>query len=130
MELLWQSRKVGHIGDQVHDMKNSVDDPKAMMTRVVDRKAVTASSAEMPVLPAIFIGRDAVVNNIADYLVSDEIAHSRVFILAPGALGHGEDIDCTGGYNIRQLSKSLKGAPILGASYQCKPTQRLPPPSF
>jgi hypothetical protein len=80
------AQKVDHIGDQVHDMKSSVDDLKAMMTRV-DRNASIASSAQMPVPPAIFIGRDAVVNKIADHLVSGDMARSRVFILAPGGMG-------------------------------------------
>ena len=80
------AQKVDRIGDQVHDMKSSVDDLKAMMTRV-DRNASTASSAEMPVPPAIFIGRDAVVNKIADHLASGDMARSRVFILAPGGTG-------------------------------------------
>ena len=80
------AQKVDYIGDQVHDMKSSVDDLKAMMTRV-DRNAVIASSADMPVPPAIFIGRDAVVNKIADHLVSGDIARSRIFILAPGGMG-------------------------------------------
>ena len=79
------AQKVDLIGDQVHDMKSSVDDLKAMMTRV-DRNA-TASAAEMPVPPTIFIGRDAVVNKIADHLVSGDVARSRVFILAPGGMG-------------------------------------------
>ena len=43
-----------------------------------------ASPAQMPVPPPILIGRDAVVNKIADHLVSADIARSRVFILAPG----------------------------------------------
>jgi tetratricopeptide (TPR) repeat protein len=86
-------KKVDLIGDQVHDvkssvddMKSSVDDLKAMMTRV-DQNASIASSAQMPVPPTIFIGRDAVVNKIADHLVSSDIARSRVFILAPGGMG-------------------------------------------
>ena len=93
-------QKVDHIGDQVHDMKSavlhmkssvhdmksSVHDLKAMMTRV-DQNASIASSAQMPVPPTIFIGRDAVVNKIADHLVSGDIARSRVFILAPGGMG-------------------------------------------
>ena len=80
------AEKVDHIGDQVQDMKSSVDDLKAMMTRV-DHNASTASSAQMPVPPAIFIGRDAVVNKIADHLASGDMARSRVFILAPGGTG-------------------------------------------
>ena len=79
-------QKVDHIGDQVQDMKSSVDVLKAMITRV-DRNAMIISSADMPVPPAIFIGRDAVVNEIAEYLVSGDIARSRVFILAPGGMG-------------------------------------------
>jgi tetratricopeptide (TPR) repeat protein len=79
------AQKVDLIGDQVHDMKSSVDDLKAMMTRV-ERNAI-ASAAEMPIPPTIFIGRDAVVNKIADHLVSGDIARSRVFILAPGGMG-------------------------------------------
>ena len=78
-------QKVDLIGDQVHDMKSSVDDLKAMMTRV-DRNAI-ASAAEMPIPPTIFIGRDAVVSKIADHLVSGDVARSRVFILAPGGMG-------------------------------------------
>ena len=80
------AQKVDHIGDQVQDVKSSVDELKAMMTRV-DRNASIASSAEMPVPPAIFIGRDAVVNKIADHLVSGDITRTRVFILAPGGTG-------------------------------------------
>ena len=57
-----------------------MDDLKSMMTRV-DRNALVASSAYMPVPP---IRWDAVVNNIVDHLVSGDIAYSRVFILAPG----------------------------------------------
>ena len=79
------TQKVDLIGDQVQDMKSSVDELKAMMTRV-DRNAI-ASSAEMPIPPTIFIGRDAVVGKIADHLVSGEIGRSRVFILAPGGTG-------------------------------------------
>ena len=79
-------QKVDHIGDQVQDMKSSVDVLKAMITRV-DRNAMIISSADMPVPPAIFIGRDAVVNEIAEYLVSGDITRSRVFILAPGGMG-------------------------------------------
>ena len=82
------AKKVDHIGDKVDDMKCSVDDLKTMMTRVKrNRDAVIASSGQMPVPPAIFIGRDAVVNKIADHLVSGDIARSRVFILAPGGTG-------------------------------------------
>jgi len=80
------AKKVDYIGDQVHDMKSSVDDLKAMMTRA-DRNASIASSGSMPVPPTIFIGRDAVVNKIADHLVSGDMARSRVFILAPGGTG-------------------------------------------
>ncbi|KIM49725.1 hypothetical protein M413DRAFT_115292 [Hebeloma cylindrosporum] len=80
------AQKVDLIGDQVHDMKSSVDELKAMMTRV-DRDASIASSAEMPLPPAIFIGRDAVVNKIAGHLVSGDISRSRVFIVAPGGTG-------------------------------------------
>ena len=80
------SQKVDNIENKVDDMKSSVDDLKAMMTRV-ERNAVIASSGEMPVPPAIFIGRDTVVNKIADHLVSGDIARSRVFILAPGGTG-------------------------------------------
>ncbi|KIM49724.1 hypothetical protein M413DRAFT_21884 [Hebeloma cylindrosporum] len=80
------AQKVDLIGDQVHDMKSSVDDLKAMMIRV-DRDASIASAAEMPLPPAIFIGRDAVVNRIAGHLVSGDISRSRVFILAPGGTG-------------------------------------------
>jgi len=79
-------QKVDLIGDQVHDVKSSVDDLKAMMTRV-DQNASIASSAQMPVPPTIFIGRDGVVNKIADHLVSGDVARSRVFILAPGGMG-------------------------------------------
>ena len=70
---------------KVDDLKSSVDDLKAMITRV-DRNLI-ASSAEMPTPPTIFIGRDAVVSKIADHLVSGEIRRSRVFILAPGGMG-------------------------------------------
>jgi len=80
------AQKVDYIGDQVHDMKSSVDELKAMMTRV-DRNASIASSGSMPVPPTIFVGRDAVVNKIADHLVSGDMARSRVFILAPGGMG-------------------------------------------
>ncbi|KIM49720.1 hypothetical protein M413DRAFT_115102 [Hebeloma cylindrosporum] len=80
------AKKVDIIGDQVHDMKSSVDELKAMMKRV-DRDASIASSAEMPLPPAIFIGRDAVVNKIAGHLVSGDISRSRIFILAPGGTG-------------------------------------------
>ena len=66
-------------------MRSSVDDLKAMMIRV-DRNTIV-SSVEMPTPPTIFIGRDAVVNKIADHLVSGEIARSRVCILAPGGMG-------------------------------------------
>ena len=80
------SKKVDHIGDKVDGIKSSVDNLKAMMTRV-ERDAVIASSSQMPVPPSIFIGRDAVVNKIADHLVSGDMARSRVFILAPGGTG-------------------------------------------
>jgi tetratricopeptide (TPR) repeat protein len=80
------AQKVDYIGDQMHDMKSSVNDLKAMMTRV-ERNASIASLSSMPVPPAIFIGRDAVVNKIADHLVSGDMARSRVFILAPGGTG-------------------------------------------
>ena len=78
-------QKVDLIGDQVHDMKSSVDELKAMMTRV-DRDTI-ASSAEMPMPPRIFIGRDTVVGKIAAHLVSGDITRSRIFILAPGGMG-------------------------------------------
>ena len=69
------AQKVDHIGDQVQDMKSSVDvkldDLKAMLTQV-DRNPVIASSADKPVPPSVFIGRDAVVNKIDDHLVSPE----------------------------------------------------------
>jgi hypothetical protein len=77
------AQKVDLIGDQVYDMKSSVDDLKAMMTQV-EHNAVITSSAQMP---AIFIGRDKLVSTIADHLVSGDIARSRVFILAPGGTG-------------------------------------------
>ena len=88
-------QKVDHIGDQVQDVKSSVDDLKkdvksrvddlkAMMTRV---DVLVATSADMPIPPKIFIGRDAVVNEIADHLASGDITRSRVFILAPGGMG-------------------------------------------
>ena len=80
------AQKVDYIGDQMHDMKSSVDDLKAMMTRV-DRNASIASLSSMPVPPTIFIGRDAVVDKIADHLVSGDMARSRIFILAPGGMG-------------------------------------------
>ena len=76
------SQRVDLIEDQVHDMKSSVDDPKE-----VERNAVIASSVQMPVLPTILIGREAVVEKIADHLVSGDIARSRAFILAPGITG-------------------------------------------
>jgi len=79
-------QKVDLIGEEVHDVKSSVDDLKAMMSRV-DQNASIASSAQMPVPPTIFIGRDAVVNKIAGNLVSGDVARSRVFILAPGGMG-------------------------------------------
>jgi hypothetical protein len=79
-------QKVDLIGEEVHDIKSSVDDLKAMMSQV-DQNASIASSAQMPVPPTIFIGRDAVVNKIAGHLVSGDIARSRVFILAPGGMG-------------------------------------------
>ena len=69
------AKKVDHIGNKVDDMKSSVVDLKAMMTRV-ERNTVIASSGQMPVPPAIFIGRDAVVNKIADRFISGDIAHS------------------------------------------------------
>ncbi|KIM49727.1 hypothetical protein M413DRAFT_438874 [Hebeloma cylindrosporum] len=80
------AQKVERIGDQVEDMKSSVHELKAMMTRV-DRDAAAAPSADMPLPPAIFIGRDEVVNRIAGHLVSGVISRSRVFILAPGGTG-------------------------------------------
>jgi tetratricopeptide (TPR) repeat protein len=80
------AQKVDHIEDEMQEMKSSVDDLKAMMTRV-DRNAVIASSADMPLPPTIFIGRDAVVNKIAHHLVSGDVGRSRMFILAPGGMG-------------------------------------------
>ena len=79
-------QKVDLIGEEVHDIKSSVDDLKAMMSQV-DQNASIASSAQMPVPPTIFVGRDEVVNKIAGHLVSGDIARSRVFILAPGGMG-------------------------------------------
>ena len=45
------------------------------------------SLAQMPVPPAIIVRCDAVVNKIADHLISGDITHSRVCILAPGGMG-------------------------------------------
>jgi hypothetical protein len=78
--------KVEQIEDQVQDVKCSVDELKAMMAHGA-RNACIVSSLEMPVPPAIFFGRDTVINKIAEHLVSGERARSRVCILAPGGMG-------------------------------------------
>jgi tetratricopeptide (TPR) repeat protein len=77
--------RVGEIQTRVDLMDSKVDEIKAMMKKAQVNRASILPWREMPMKPAHFHGRDAVVADVARLLVSGE--KPRVCILGPGGIG-------------------------------------------